>query len=63
MNPTDMARQTGGQEIESFFMHCLLIKGLKISHRCNFVNLNTFDLMIALAAKDYLDFRSPEKFL
>jgi hypothetical protein len=33
------------------FMHRWLIIRAKISHRCNLANLNSFDLMIALAAK------------
>jgi hypothetical protein len=32
------------------FMHRWLIIRAKISHRCNLINLNSFDLMIALAA-------------
>jgi hypothetical protein len=32
------------------FMHRWLIIRAKISHRCHLINLNSFDLMIALAA-------------
>jgi hypothetical protein len=35
------------------FMHRWLIFGLKISHRCNLINFNSFDLMIALAANKF----------
>jgi hypothetical protein len=31
------------------FMHWWLIIKTKISHRCNLINLNTFDLMIVLS--------------
>ncbi len=42
------------------FMHRWLIIMAKISHRCNLINLNSFNLMIALAA-DKLFMRSKHK--
>jgi hypothetical protein len=38
---------------QKFLNHWWLIIRVKISHRCNFINLNTFDLMTALVASKF----------
>jgi hypothetical protein len=38
----------------NIFMHKWLIIRAKISHRCSLINVNSFDLMIALAAKLFM---------